>query len=548
MSVVTELADAPESVLTPYAIGAGDVFRGMLGTGQGDWVRITLTAVQSYAFAAVGTGALGRGLTDPRLVLRDASGQALYGDEDGGPGLTAMFTFVAPQSGTYFLDISSHQSGAVGGYVVSMARATQPMLTPEGAAGVLLRPALSWEAQPATPTVLTWGFRAQGPAQDADGTATALIRLSAAQQAAVVKVLAAYSEVAGITFSQVAPGGFTNAATVLVGAYWSATDGAGAYANFPGSRAAASGDGDVWLNTASISTTALPRGSYSHFAILHEFGHVLGLDHPGDYNAAFGRVITYGQDAQYAQDSKQYTVMSYFDAWMTEPNAPRKQPDTLMMHDILALQRLYGANSAGHAGNSVYGFHGNVGGAFDFSVNRAPLACIWDGSGLDTIDLSGFGQAQSINLAAGSFSDVGGYRGNLSIALGVVIENAVGGAGADLICGNGAANRLSGRAGDDTLDGGAGNDTLIGGRGADHFVFNQGSGSDWVLDFDNALDVIELDVALWGGAALDHAEIVARFAQLVAGHVVLHFGSQDLHLLGLQTVAGLESHINTSFR
>ncbi len=418
---------------------------------------------------------------------------------------------------------------------------------PEGGGGGLWRAGLGWEATPAHATTLTWGFRGAGPAWDAAGDPAAFARLTAAQQGAVFKVLAAYSEVAGIHFQQVAPGGYTSNATVLIGAYRSTTDGAGAYANFPGDRAAGSEDGDVWLNNNSVSTTYLPRGSYAHFAILHEFGHVLGLDHPGDYNAAPGQVITYKNNAQFFQDSTQYTVMSYFDAWMTEPNAPHKKPDTLMMYDIVALQRLYGANMAAHAGNTVYGFNSNAGMPYDFTVNKVPLLCIWDGSGVDTIDLSGYVQNQKIDLVAGHFSDVAGYRGNLSIAPGTTIENAVGGQGSDLILGNGMANRLQGRGGDDTLDGGAGNDTLTGGRGADVFVFNKGSGSDQVTDFDNALDVIQLSTALWGGAVLSHAEIVSRFALLQSGHVVLDFGVQKLDLLGLLTVSGLDSHIRTEY-
>ncbi|MCW1920491.1 M10 family metallopeptidase C-terminal domain-containing protein [Rhodobacter sp. KR11] len=543
MAVLFESADAADGLSTTYAMAVGDVFRGSLGTGQSDWVRISLVAGQSYAFAVMGLGALGLGLVDARLVLRDASGAALFGDEDGGPGLSALFTYVPPRGGSYFLEVISHQSGATGAYAASVVVGTMASLAPEAAAGALLREGGSWAAAPAQAATVTWGYVTAGPAYDASGDRAQFATLTAAQKTAVVQVLNAYAEVSGVRFQQVAGA----EATIRIGAYWSQTDGAGAYANLPGSRAAASEDGDVWLNNDSISQTALPRGSYAHFAILHEMGHALGLDHPGDYNAAPGEVITYRTHAQYAQDSTQYTVMSYFDAWATEPNAPRKMPDTLMMHDILALQRLYGASYAARAGNSTYGFNATMGGPYDFAVNKAPLLCIWDGAGVDTIDLSGFSQAQKIDLTAGRFSDVGGYRGNLSIALGVSIEHAVGGAGADLILGNGLANRLTGKQGDDTLDGGIGNDTLTGGLGADRFVFDKGDGSDWVTDFDNALDVLALDADLWGGAALGHAEIVAQFALLRAGHVVLDFGVQELHVLGLTSVFGLEGHIVTRF-
>ena len=73
---------------------------------------------------------------------------------------------------------------------------------------------------------------------------------------------------------------------------------------------------------------------------------------------------------------------------------------------------------------------------------------------------------QNINLAiasgsstTGSISDIGDQIGNMTIAVGTVIENAIGGPGDDTITGNNADNMLSGGAGNDSLYGYAGNDT-----------------------------------------------------------------------------------------
>lgn len=68
---------------------------------------------------------------------------------------------------------------------------------------------------------------------------------------------------------------------------------------------------------------------------------------------------------------------------------------------------------------------------------------------------------------------LGGY----TIANGVVIENATGGSGQDLIIGNAANNTLSGNGGNDTIFDGNGHDTVLGGAGDDIFYVGKGNDS-----------------------------------------------------------------------
>jgi len=66
----------------------------------------------------------------------------------------------------------------------------------------------------------------------------------------------------------------------------------------------------------------------------------------------------------------------------------------------------------------------------------------------------------------------------------VIIENAIGGSGADTIIGNSANNYLIGNAGNDTLSGGGGSDTLTGGSGNDTFIDTAGElNGDTITDF-----------------------------------------------------------------
>ncbi|MFO2466058.1 M10 family metallopeptidase C-terminal domain-containing protein [Pseudomonas sp. 15FMM2] len=223
--------------------------------------------------------------------------------------------------------------------------------------------------------------------------------------------------------------------------------------------------------------------------ITHEIGHALGLSHPGHYNGSANE-----SQRAYAQDSTAHTVMSYFGERSSGKNCGGTKPRAPMMDDISAIQRQYGANYETRKEDTTYGFNSNT--QRDFytlgaSQDKA-VFCVWDGGGNDTLDFSGYSASQTINLKAGSFSDVGGLKGNVSIAKGVTLENAVGGAGADALIGNEANNRLTG---------GAGADRLRGGGGADTFVYNNASDSspnnpDTLMDFTSGVDKIDVSAAM----------------------------------------------------
>ena len=248
-----------------------------------------------------------------------------------------------------------------------------------------------------------------------------------------------------------------------------------AHAYYPGSYWWA---GEVWLNAPTYNGLYTPDpGDYYHMTILHEVGHALGLSHPGNYNGGYP---TYTNDAEYAQDTHQWTLMSYFSASNTGADwnggSGWQYAQTPMVHDILAIQSIYGADTTTRSGNTTYGFNANAGNSlYDFSQNTSPVLSIYDAGGTDTLDLSGFSQRAIINLEPGTYSSVGGTSSlmtyNIGIAHNTWIENASGGSGYDTIYGNALANVLAGNGGDDHLYGFGGNDTLSGGTGTDwaHF-------------------------------------------------------------------------------
>lgn len=327
---------------------------------------------------------------------------------------------------------------------------------------------------------------------------TGFSQFSAQQKAQAVLAMQSWADVANVVFTEKASGGDAH---MTFGNYSGGQDGAAAFAYLPGTGAGY--DGTSWyLTNSSYTQNKNPDlNNYGRQTLTHEIGHTLGLAHPGDYNAGEGNPSY--KDASYGQDTRGYSVMSYWSESNTSQNFSKGGVEAYssgpLMDDIAAIQKLYGANYSTRAGDTTYGFNSNTGRDFYSASSSADklVFSVWDGGGNDTLDFSGFTQNQKINLNAGSFSDVGGMVGNVSIAQGVTVENAFGGSGNDLLIGNDAANVLKGGAGNDIIYGGGGADQLWGGAGADTFVFGASTDSkpgaaDQIMDFVSGLDKIDL--------------------------------------------------------
>lgn len=384
-------------------------------------------------------------------------------------------------TGRGFLNANERAGGTVEGKVsFSIDRAGLQMT---GFNPSTMEPYPGWGGVAGQAYTVTYAFRSTAPVNMPSDTA-GFQRFNAQQIYQAEQAMTAWSDVANITFVRVGIGStgeaaFSDNASILFANYSSGENGASAFANFPGNPAASATAGDVWININAGSNDLPSMGNYGAQVLVHEIGHAIGLDHPGEYNATDGGSFSYASDAEYYEDTRQYTVMSYFSERNTGADYLGRYAAAPQLDDIRAAQIEYGANMSTRTGNTTYGFNSNAGRDWFSALNSSTrlIFAVWDAGGTDTFDFSGFSQNQVIDLREGHFSNVGSLVGNVAVAQGARIENAIGGFGADTMTGNALNNVLSGNAGQDRIFAGAGNDTVDGGSGVGYLRGEDGDDS-----------------------------------------------------------------------
>lgn len=266
-------------------------------------------------------------------------------------------------------------------------------------------------------------------------------------------------------------------------------------------------------------------GSNGLLTAIHELGHCLGLAHPFDTG---GETTILPSNSPL--DNMKYTVMSYTAPSGAVGVASADEygwPVTPMALDIAAIQHMYDPSVRFNKSATTYRLLDAATGPLDTNGSDGTVAigrayyCIWDNStrAVDSIVYSGANQViinlndatlsgltplydldwlstvkasqQYAELSAsartlfsedtlpgGAFSSIlvngtpqlGGY----SIAHGVVIEDARGGSGNDILVGNESDNTLKGGGGEDLLIGAGGDDYLYGGNNVDTLVGGTG--------------------------------------------------------------------------
>ena len=192
---------------------------------------------------------------------------------------------------------------------------------------------------------------------------------------------------------------------------------------------------ELYLNYSALDNDV----SYRRYALIHEFGHSLGLEHPfEDRDGDVFNGITDPWSSAYPED----TVMAY--------RSPRGEswPDFFSDNDLNALIKVWGAEAR------MFG---------------------------DDPDIVTGASYRDILIGAGGDDELRGRKGADRIEGGLGRDQVMGGNGADDLFGGAGNDLIFGGYGHDTITGGAGDDQIRGGFGGDLFVWS--TGHDVIEDF-----------------------------------------------------------------
>jgi hypothetical protein len=482
--------DIPGGSITSATLTLGGSANGTIGTvGDTDWYRVELAAGVSYNFTLNGLGPTA--LSDPYLELYSSAGALVSLDDDTGPGLNSLLRFTPAQSGTYYINARAFDT-ETGNYTIAFN--TGPAQNPLDTINLGFTLVSS---------NVTYYFAQTGDTYAAGGTQTASRSWTAAEQDAARTAFATYAAVSGLTFTEVSSQSaarFVMMITELdgnvLGRFFSGANG---------------GLGQFDPAGSGWTTNGLQPGGLGFVTLIHEIGHGLGLAHPHDAGGGSevmqGVVDEFNSLGTFLLNQGVFTTMTYNDGWQSAPHGPTPSSSfgvqsTPMALDIASIQQRYGVNTNTNTGNNDYVLPTSSGVGVGYRA-------IWDADGTDTISHNGSASAtidlrpatlQTAFGGGGYVSFVNGIHGGFTIAANVVIENAIGGSGADTIIGNAAANRLQGNGGVDSLTGGGGLDVAVYSGSSASASFTRVSSGDWTVNagsdgFDTLTEVEFLEFA-----------------------------------------------------
>ena len=252
--------------------------------GDHDWFRIELVAGQKITIFLDGIT-----LEDAYLRIRDASGNLLAENDDISAGVIrdSRLVFTATTTGTYYIDVGAWNDNYSGTYQLNVDVYTPP---PVASIAVIAEHLVSGY----------WGGDAHKFNVTQGGTITVnLTLLTTAGQNLARQALVTWSDIIGVSFSEVSSGGQITFDDNQTGAFAESIRSGGITSS-----------AHVNVSTQWLTSYGTTVGTYAFQTYIHEIGHALGLGHGGFYNST----AIYGNDALFANDGWPLTVMSYLPA------------------------------------------------------------------------------------------------------------------------------------------------------------------------------------------------------------------------------------------
>ena len=323
--------DAPATSTTTYTVQNGDTVHGSMATGEDkDWFAITLTQGSTYEIYL-------NDLQGGQLCLKNGEGETIH--QGISVGNMTRLVYNPASNETLYIEVSSGINEA-GSYRMRVEREV-PIGTLAELADYLedgYWDAMKWDTS--ADKVITVNMEALLP------EARELTKTAFQAWAAIMGLEFVYTteEDANITM--------TSKGDEAPGAYvWRSHEDPtliqGAGINMPRSIF------EDWGYTV---------GEFPFEALLHEIGHALGLGHGGAYN----HIALWGVHNVFLIESKQATVMSYFDQDQNSLiPADTAYNVTPMPADVIAVQTMYGEPAGINEGNTRYGYRSNTGDYMD---------------------------------------------------------------------------------------------------------------------------------------------------------------------------------------
>ncbi len=473
-----------------------------------DFFRVGLSAGTKYEFTLEPINFTTPDGPDFKIQILDANGVLIQEVDSGSFGDTETLTFTPTTSGTYYINVLPYTPADFGEYRLTGQISDDPV-NPGGESPL---DSINWGGNSRRvdtdgvvdangKQVIHYYFAKVGEVYNSSLGPVVAVNWADFAKSGMRQAFDAYENIINVSYVEVstaAAADFVLVANVTAPALLGRM-------SPPGE--AQEGQGEFNTAAESWTATSLRPGGFGFITLIHELGHGHGLAHPHDtgggstvMRGVTGDLASGYTNGDFGLNSGVYTTMSYQDGWDGGPNGRSSSDDygyqgTLMAFDIALLQTKYGANTTYANDDNLYILK-------DVNAAGTMYASIWDTGGTDTIAYNG-ARDSIIDLRAATlkYEEGGGGRvsyakgifGGYTIANGVVIENASGGSGADVLTGNSVANVLTGGAGNDTLDGGAGVDTLNGGLGDDTFILSdtgdvivEGAGEGYDLVFSTA--------------------------------------------------------------